>query len=114
MIKDYLKNYRGYRDLVKYLDGKIAQQAKLGDYPEEDLQARNYHARLIAEIDQAISLLQDPAEQRLLRLRYIEGWSWTKVGFAIHYSRSQIKRIHARALSHMEEIAKREGLLWEE
>lgn len=114
MIKEYLKNYRGNRDLVKYLDGKITAQARLGEYPEEDLQAREHFARLVAEIDQALSLLRDPNEQRLLRLRYIEGWSWTKIGFAIHYSRSQIKRIHARALSHLEEIAKREGLLWEE
>jgi hypothetical protein len=30
MIKEYLKNYRGYRDLVKHLDGRIALRVKLG------------------------------------------------------------------------------------
>lgn len=114
MIKEYLKNYRGYRDLVKYLNSKIALQAKLGDHPEEDLAASNHFEHLVATIDHAIGQLSDPDEQRLLRMRYVEGWSWTKVCLSIHYSRSQTKRIHARALEHLEEIAKREGLLWEE
>lgn len=114
MIKVYLKNYRGYKDLVKYLDSKIALQTRRGDYPEEDLEARNYHARLVADIDRALAGLSDPDEQRLLRLRYVEGWSWTKVSLAIHYSRSQTKRIHARALDHLDEITRQEGLLWEE
>ena len=114
MIKEYLKNYRGYRDLVKYFNGKIALRAKLGEYPEEDLAARDHFKRLVADIDRAIGMLSDPDEQRLLRLRYVDGWSWTKVGFALHYSKSQIKRIHTRALDHLEEITKQEGLLWEE
>lgn len=114
MIKEYLKNYRGYRDLVKYLNSKIALRTKLGDYPEEDLAARNHFEHLVTSIDHAIGMLSDPDEQRLLRLRYVDGWSWTKVGFALHYSKSQIKRIHVRALDHLEEITKRDGLLWEE
>jgi DNA-directed RNA polymerase specialized sigma24 family protein len=68
----------------------------------------------VAGIDCALGRLSDPDEQRLLRLRYVEGWSWTKVSLSIHYSRSQTKRIHARALEHLEEITKRDGLLWEE
>lgn len=114
MIKEYLKNYRGYRDLVKYLNSRIASQVKLGDYPEEDLAARNHFEHLVAGIDCAIGQLSDPDEQRLLRLRYVEGWSWTKICLTIHYSRSQTKRIHARALEHLEEITKQNGLLWEE
>lgn len=114
MIKEYLKNYRGYKDLVKYLDSKIALQTRLGVYDEEDLYARDHHARLVTDIDHAIGMLSDPDEQRLLRLRYVEGWSWTKVSLAIHYSRSQTKRIHARALDHLDEITRQEGLLWEE
>ena len=114
MIKEYLKNYRGYKDLVKYLDSRIALQANIGDYPEEDLESRDHFKRLVTEIDCALGMLSDPDEQRLLRLRYVEGWSWTKVCLSIHYSRSQTKRIHARALEHLDEITMREGLLWEE
>lgn len=114
MIKVYLKNYRNYRDLVKYLNAKIAVQTRLGAVSPEDLAARIHFERLVADIDQAIACLSDPGEQHLLRLRYVEGWSWTKVCLTIHYSRSQTKRIHARALEHLEEITKQEGLLWEE
>lgn len=114
MIKEYLKNYRGYKDLVKYLDSKIALQTRLGVDDEEDLEARDHFARLVADIDRALAGLSDPDEQRLLRLRYVEGWSWTKVSLAIHYSRTQTQRIHARALEHLEEITRQEGLLWEE
>lgn len=114
MIKEYLKNYRGYRDLVKYLNAKIVIATKLGADPAADLEARDRFERLVTDIDIAIGRLSDPDEQRLLRLRYVEGWSWTKVNLSIHYSRSQTKRIHARALEHLEEIAKRDGLIWEE
>jgi DNA-directed RNA polymerase specialized sigma subunit len=114
VIKEYLKNYRGYRDLVKHLNSKIALQAKLGPVSGEDLAARDHFEHLVASIDHAIGMLSDPNEQRLLRMRYVEGWSWTKVCLSIHYSRSQTKRIHARALEHLEEITLREGLLWEE
>lgn len=114
MIKVYLKNYRGYKDLVKHINSKIAIATKLGADPADDLRARDHFARLVADIDRAIASLSDPDEQHLLRLRYVEGWSWTKVSLAIHYSRSQTKRIHARALEHLEEITRREGLLWEE
>ncbi len=114
MIKVYLKNYRNYRDLVKYLNAKIAVQTRLGAVSPDDLQARDYHARLVADIDHAIAALVDPGEQHVLRLRYIEGWSWTKVSLTIHYSKSQTKRIHERALEHLEEIAREDGLLWEE
>lgn len=114
MIKEYLKNYRGYRDLVKHLNCKLALQAKLGTESPDDLGARDHFNRLVTEIDRAIGMLSEPNEQRLLRMRYVEGWSWTKVCLSIHYSRSQTKRIHARALEHLEEITLREGLLWEE
>lgn len=114
MIKIYLKNYRGYRDLVSHLNGRIALATKMGIDPANDLQARDHFKRLVEEIDIAIGRMSDPDEQRLLRLRYLEGWSWTKVSLTIHYSRSQTKRIHAKALAHLEEITTRDGLLWEE
>lgn len=114
MIKVYLKNYRGYKDLVRHINTKIAIATKLGAESDADKEARDHFARLVTDIDTALGRLPDPDEQRLLRLRYVEGWSWTKVCLAIHYSRSQAKRIHARALEHLEEITRRDGLLWEE
>ena len=116
-VKEYLKNYRNYRDLVKYLDRRIAEKRKTcltHDEYQRELNDRKYFDSLVADIDRAIVLLRDPVEQHILRLRYVEGWSWTKVCLAIHYSRTQTNRIHVRALEHLEEITLREGLLWEE
>ena len=48
-------------------------------------------------IEQAIEAL-DTTERQLLRLRYIDGYSWTKVSMTIHYSRSETHRIHVAAL----------------
>ncbi len=57
----------------------------------------------LTAIESAVDGLDDPTERLLLRLRYIEGYSWTRVARAIHYSRAQTMRIHARALRRLGE-----------
>lgn len=101
--KDILKKYREYRDLVNYYDRKIALQERLGrPVSADDRAGRDRYAGMVSLIEGAINGVTDPTEQLLLRLRYLDGWSWTKVCFSIHYSRSQAKRIHAKALEHLE------------
>ena len=52
------------------------------------------------EIEKAIENL--PSEdRRLIRLRYIEGWSWQRVADALHYSVRQALRHHGRILQQM-------------
>lgn len=52
------------------------------------------------EIEEAIAFL--PSEdRRLIRLRYIEGWSWGRVAEALHYSVRQVLRHHGRILQRM-------------
>lgn len=102
MYKDQLQRYRSYRNLLKYYDRKLAE----GITRESgvDLQeSRALCAEKVAAIEAAIEGLTDPTERLLLRLRYMEGKSWTQVGFAIHYSPSSTKRIHKRALEHIKE-----------
>ena len=102
--KDILKNYHEYRNLVIYYDRKITSLLRMGHTPPGDLlPARVRYEHLVSAIECAIFNVTDPTEQLLLRLRYIEGWSWTKVSLTIHYSRSQTKRIHAKALAHLEQ-----------
>ena len=48
-------------------------------------------------IENAIANLE-PIERTILRMRYIEDESWTKISFAVHYSRSATFDIHNRAL----------------
>lgn len=103
MYKDQLQRYRSYRNLLKYYDRKLAE----GITRESgvDLQeSRALCAAKIVAVENAIEGLTDPTERLLLRLRYIEGKSWTQIGFAIHYSPSSVKRIHRRALKRLEEV----------
>lgn len=102
--KDILKKYHEYRNLVSYYNRQCAALLRMGHIPPDDLiPVRNHYEHLVSAIECAIFSVTDPTEQLLLRLRYIEGWSWTKVCLTIHYSRSQTKRIHAKALAHLEQ-----------
>lgn len=107
--KEHLKNYRTYKAFVKYYDRQRAEKRLLGIEPApDDVAARDRYACKAAVIESAIAGLADPTEQLLLRQRYIEGWSWTKVCFNIHYSKTQAQRIHARALEHLDKVLKME------
>ena len=99
ITKKQLRNYREYKRALKYYNQRLAEGAD----PKDLLTTRDRHAQLIAHIETAVAELTDPTEQLLIRLRYFEGYSWTKVGFNMHYSKSSLQRIHARALKHLEQ-----------
>jgi DNA-directed RNA polymerase specialized sigma24 family protein len=100
--KEHLKNYRKYKDLIKQYDRELAA----GGLPEpEAVKAlRDSYVCLVEAIEKAVAGLPDPTEQLLLRLRYVKGYSWTRVRFELHYSESQVKRYHRRALKRLEEV----------
>lgn len=98
--KELLKKYQEHKRVVKYCDQKIAA----GDASEEDLRiVREANAFACSSIERDVVRLTDPTEQLLIRLRYFEGYSWTKIGFTMHYSKTQLQRIHKRALEHLEQ-----------
>ena len=97
--KDYLKQYREIKRALKYYDQKLAE----GDASRDLWAVRDQHARIVSRIESAVNTLTDPTEQLLIRLRYFEGYSWTKVSFSLHYSKSSLQRIHAQALEHLEQ-----------
>lgn len=97
--KEHLKKYREGKRIVKYCEQKIAE----GDTSEDLRLIRDCHALALSRIEHAVTALTDPTEQLVLRLRYFEGYSWTKVGFVMHYSKSSLQRIHAQALKHLEQ-----------
>lgn len=100
--REHLKNYRRYKDLIKQYDREIAE----GDAtePETIKAVRDSYICLVEAIERAVGGLQDPTEQMVLRLRYIKGYSWTRIRFEVHYSESQVKRIHRRALKRLEGV----------
>lgn len=97
--KEHLKKYRELKRVIKYCEQKIAE----GDTDVDLLTVRDLHTNTLSRIEHAVAQLTDPTEQLLIRLRYFEGYSWTKIGFALHYSKSSLQRIHVQALNHMEQ-----------
>jgi len=97
--KEHLKKYRELKMVVKYCEQKIAE----GDTDVDLLTVRDLHTNTISRIEHAVAQLTDPTEQLLIRLRYFEGYSWTKIGFTLHYSKSSLQRIHVQALNHLEQ-----------
>ena len=59
-------------------------------------------------IENAIANLE-PVERMIMRMRYIEGESWTKISFAVHYDRSTTFVIHKRTLEKLAEIKTTRG-----
>ena len=57
--------------------------------------------RLIAlkgEINSAIKSLGSPDERMLLRYRYVNNYSWSKIGILMNVSNRTVHRIHSSAL----------------
>ncbi len=100
--KEHLKNYRRYKDIIKQYDRELTA----GDLAEPDTTRamRDSYVCTVAAIEKAITGLTDPTEQQLLHLRYIKGYSWTRIRFELHYSESQVKRIHRRALKRLDGV----------
>lgn len=97
--KEHLKKYRELKRVIKYCEQKIAE----GDTNNDLRTVRDLHTLTLSRIEHAVAGLTDPTEQLLVRLRYFEGYSWTKVGYTLHYSKSSLQRIHAQALAHIEQ-----------
>lgn len=88
---------------------KGSQQSDLSDYMvllDEQIdrlkQERLEKARTRDQIDLAIRRMENPDEQRVLRLRYLWGFKWEEVAVKMSYSWKQIHRLHSSALDNFE------------
>ena len=82
---------------------KLAEYAAALDEMErniaqESLEARERYIRICREI-----LRLPAAELEIIRLRYQEGHAWNWIRRRLHYERSTVFRIHARALKLLSE-----------
>jgi hypothetical protein len=79
---------RGPEDaLLRVIDGEARLQAVI-DHIGEALGVRLT----------LIERLPDERQKTLLTLRYINGWNWERIGYEMHYERTQIFEIHTQAL----------------
>lgn len=85
---------------------KGSQQSDLSDYVaaiERQIgrlkRERLKKVRTREQIDLAIRRMENPAEQRVLRLRYLWGLNWKEIGEKMGYNERQPQRIHGSALN---------------
>ena len=52
------------------------------------------------EIERQLAAMKDATERRCLRLRYVDGYTWTKIAGKLHYSYRGAINLHHRALDH--------------
>ena len=78
-------------DLSDYM---VVMERQIGRLKRERLK----RARTRDQIDLAIRRMENPDEQRVLRLRYLCGLGWIAVGRKMGYSREGAIKIHGRAL----------------
>ena len=85
---------------------KGSQQSDLSDYVaaiERQMgrlkRERLKRARTREQIDLAIRRMENPDEQRVLRLRYLCGLNWKEIGEKMGYNERQPQRIHGSALN---------------
>ena len=90
---DMPKTYNTEHDLSDYMSKLEPLLNKLEERRDAAIAA--YH-----EIEDAIEQMADEHEQRLLRLRYLQGMIWDEVADAMLYSKRQTLRLHGTALEH--------------
>lgn len=71
---------------------------KLADLSAEMKIRADIYAEVLKEIEAAIDAVPDQNYRDLLRYRYMNGWSWHKIGKKLHFAESWLYQMHTRAL----------------
>lgn len=104
MTKEDLQSYQVLKREVTYLYKRCNNlpwtDRELGERAALWQEAMDRANEALLAIETALSQLK-PEERQVLRLRYIDGLSWTQVCLRAHYSRTQAFRIHASALKRL-------------
>ena len=118
MTQAELREYRSLYKEVEELRRMLAEmEARRGTDRWTELSGTVYAARkerfeeaqrraslLLERIETAIEALPS-MERRVIRLRYIEGVSWSKIAFVMGYSEPAVRqKIHQRALKRLKSI----------
>lgn len=70
---------------------------------EKEIRNERYKAiKKYQEIREHINQIPDELERSVLIYKYLLGWNWERVQERIGYEREQTRKIHNRALSHLE------------
>lgn len=91
------------RDFIRHIDIDLLESyfESLKQVRKTLLQMRYRKWFLYLDIYNKIEKMEDETEKRVLRLKYLEGYSWEQVAEEIGYSIRQIHNIHKRALENL-------------
>jgi len=92
MVNDGMPKGSQQSDLSDYV---VVMERQIGRLKRERLKK----ARTREQIDLAIRRMENPDEQRVLRLRYLWGLNWKEIGEKMGYNERQPQRIHGSALN---------------
>ena len=82
----------------KVEDGACAFMDICRDIEDQAQQLRE----TIRQTSEVIDRLSDPAEREVLELRYLSGLRWEDIGRRMIYDERQVRRIHVKALEHVQ------------
>lgn len=111
--KEYLKSYRRKREEIQRIEqeinslkdetGEAERRESLSELLE---QKRSQCARICMDIIESIEKMEGDTEsnlvlqRNLLVERYIRGKKWEEIEESMHYQKTQLHRIHEKALEH--------------
>ena len=114
LINSELRELERLKDLSRSISGSNFEQhynpnrpseapfAKwIGRIDEMEREINNHIDELVdlkTKIETAISQMENPEEQVILRHRYIDGFSWELIGREMSISERTVRRIHGSAL----------------
>ena len=101
-IKAYSAPTANYSDIV-VMGGEQHSKTedcalKVLEYEEKFKSLTQEYARLKGEIQDVIESIKDMRERTVLRLRFIERFSFRDIAIVMAYSKSQIERIYQEAI----------------
>lgn len=90
--------------------GLDEQIARIDALERKAARAREKALDLAEEIETMIESLDDVKQKEVLRLRYLRGYTWVKIGMRINYSEQHARWIHGKAI---EELRRKQNGLGE-
>lgn len=84
--------------------GRIQAVEQIDEWEQRIDQKVDQLVALREEIEGVIGKLKNPDFQTLLRLRYINGYTWELVAVEMHYSYQWVCKLHGRALLQLKQM----------
>jgi RNA polymerase sigma factor (sigma-70 family) len=98
-----------YRPIKTELEALTVMLRKITPGTDEADSLTKYYNEKKKRLTERLQQLEDalngltPTERTIMRLRYIDGLSWLAVSRRVHYSKSQVRRHHVKALDKLKD-----------